>query len=164
MVHAMQNEPTDFRLLESSFCDLSAFEFFGIQAQFLINEQFLRTRYFEICRYFSTKKEILKKTHENYKKLQNPISRLDEIFEVFNVTKKYKNERIVNNSELNANLLEYYDEPYKYIKNIENLIMEIQKEIQTAFNELDWDQIFLLRDKLAYCTKFQDLAYASKKD
>jgi hypothetical protein len=45
-----------------------------------------------------------------------------------------------------------------------NKIMEIQKEIQIAFNELDWDQVFLLRDKLAYCTKFQDLAYASKKD
>ncbi|MDR0632973.1 MAG: hypothetical protein LBF84_02430 [Holosporales bacterium] len=173
----------DYEKIEKYFANLSIFEFFNISPTFLICEKDLRSRYFAICRYFLPKnEEILKKTHENYKKMQSPIGRLDALFKHFGAGNMLDadledaNCQGVIGSHTNTNIpddilclstklfaLEPSERP-EFATTIKGLNAEIEREIQRAFEQRDWEALKQLKTRLSYGVKLLDSVYELLRD
>lgn len=152
MVLVMNKEFLDIDNINSNYKKLTPFEFFNLKVSFDIDEQELRSKYFYVCKYFRDKNDdILIKTHENYRILNDKIKRIDLILNLFGVN-------ISNNIEsvpglilkLNNELLDLNYEPNSFKQNIEELINNNESELQSLIEQLKTDEVLNVRNLLKY--------------
>jgi hypothetical protein len=159
----------NYKAIEASFASLSIFEFFNMSPNFIICEEDLRCRYFAICRYFSQKnEEILKKTHENYKKMQSPMERLNSLLAHFNISQEVgeptKSGHIPEDIMLlSAQMFEgALGNHNNFVTTVKSLYTEVEQNIQQALEQQDWGRMQQLKIRLSYAWKLLDSAYNNR--
>jgi hypothetical protein len=127
---------------------------------FAIDESQLRSQYFTACRQFAENKSMLQKIHESYRILLSPLSRLAELFAIFEQPQPEANGMPSDSVlELFEQLSEEHlsseqkDQLRKRVAEATTLLCE---EIQRKFEKNDWQRIRELRNDLVYYIKMRN--------
>ena len=150
---------------ESKFPNLTPFEFFAIKPNFLLDAEALRTKYFEICKRFQGKNNVLVQAHKNFYQLNNDLDRLHALYQIFGIHLDAGQKAVpLEIQGLSEKLFEADSQQLPgLLKDLKSRRDDIKQSIQAKFEQLDWDGIKKLEIELSYCLRLIDSAYRLMK-
>lgn len=143
------------------------FYFFQLEYLFDIDEDRLRSQYFEVCSRYVSNENILSKAHYMYQSILNPLRRLDFIIEHYFTENDAENEYSVEDIDTENPYSQWIDslldenQLLKCRNEIQQRIVNLYDEISETLKNKQIHKLIVYRKKLSYLLNIKKMLWSA---